>query len=345
MLTDLEIRNYSPIIKYYKERIEDGKGSKTLNILNLAIVLQNKGDYKESNKLLYSVKNNSSFVSNFLALTINDNIRDYKLEPFEKEFLDYSIAMNHFMLGENKQAYRVSSNISYFKGLLAEKRGDYKGALKSYKDSSKSIAYRDFDIWSVAKEAKVKTKVRIPKIYKNFKNSGEHKKMTEVLVFINNGWSAIKTPHKYNGDIPVYTSRVTINDYFTVKVNRLNKGKSYSIYDLDKLAKQDPQKTFKKYRNRAFTKFFTTEAAMLPVNALSGAGGIFLRGFVHSRDKADFRTWELAPKDIQVVRFYVSEGKNNIVVKGLDGRVAGEFTIDAKAGETKVLLVSELSQI
>ena len=252
---------------------------------------------------------------------------------------------SRYMEDEGKPWGEHEKSIYYFSAFLYEVAGQLDSAYIDYNRAKKAkvkAPYLDFDLWSVgAKTGRDVSSLYVPKEYKKFKENKEHKKMAEVVVFINNGWSPVKVPHQYNGDIPVYAERFTQNEYFTFSVNGYDKGKSYDMYNIQEAAKDNLSKKFKYYRNRSFVKFLTTEALALPADLASGgvAGGMFLRGGLHSREKADFRSWSMMPKVVQVGKFYVSPGQNNIVVRGLDGTIAKEVSLRVKAGDKKVIFV------
>lgn len=159
-------------------KLLDAQGSnrrdKALYKLNKGMLLRYVGDYKGSNRFFESAKNKmqkleaTSLLENAGALSVNETLRSYAGQPYEKLMLHVYMAMNYLALGKKDEArvemlqadvkirewisahknnaMQTSAFARYLSGLIFEANGERDDALIAYRKAYEIYSGRNWTI-------------------------------------------------------------------------------------------------------------------------------------------------------------------------------------------------------
>ena len=334
---------------------------------------QTSNHYLLKAESIAEIKDYTSLANEAATLLVSDNIKHYKGEDFEKVLIHVYLAMNFAEMGnlegalvearkvnrvlrkmihEGKRKYELSAFAFYLSGLLYEAKKEFDNAYVSYKK-----AYRvapNFDL--IQKDLlRLSRRLNRPsdlnrwektfrkKIVKEFKNESTSKEVnatSELIVFFENGISPIKVPHRRFGSIPVFRPRRNPVVYAEVKVNDQVVDRTQVLEDIEKKAIHNLNQ---KYAGLIAKKVAGAAAKIVVGDQVekatdSRALGVLTKIALFAADRADVRSWNLLPKDLQVARIALKPGTYRVGLKPVgDSAVIQDKTVTLKADEISFL--------
>lgn len=346
-----------------------------LYLFDRGMALQLAGRYKEScydwlkADKMSEVKDYTSISTEALTLVTSENIKDYKGEDFEKVIINAMLAINYVMdkkyddalvearrvnqklykyKYEAKRDYEQNPFARYLAALVWEATGKYDDAYIDYKETAKLVPdypYLKNDLFRLAK------RLNRTEDLKDFRTQygnepalpsiKDQKRMAEVILIYQQGYSAMKRPRPENYRFPHFVHRPTTTQVAQVQVDGKTEN-SQRIYSVSEVAIKTLDDAYagmvaKKMAGVA-TKAVVADQIRQKNNLLGQLAWIGM----NLADQADVRYWVTLPETLQFARLYVEPGEKSIKVVGLDSSMnpSGEeklFTIKARPGE-KVFL-------
>jgi hypothetical protein len=224
---------------------------RVLFLLNQGMLLQMMGQYKESNESFEAAKqlmqqlDAVSVREQTGSVTVNDGMRSYVGDPYEKVMLHVYMALNYILLGaldsarvevkqmdlqlrriqEKKGSYREDPMGRYLAGMIYEALGDNSNAMVSYRKAYK--AYTDqFELYHVAVPQALKQdllrisahlglrseNLQYQRVFamREWTPMAEYRRQAHVFVLFHNGMAPVKQE-----------SWIQAEDYNSGKVHRI----------------------------------------------------------------------------------------------------------------------------
>lgn len=372
----LETGNLESALTDLKKFADTENGDQLVYLLDYATALQIAGRYKESNtyflkadQLAESLDYHSiSRVTG--SLLLNEEVKQYKGDTFEKIFINAELALNFLELDqrddalvearrinekfqklrqEDKKSFEMNPFAKYLSALIWEADKKYDDASIAYNEAYKISPIIDGIEADLIRSAKLAQR---PDEYKKWKAKFPavkeepwwyNKKQAEIIVIHQQGWGPRKDFNPGDTTWPILR-RVSSRTNSSEAMVGGEKVKSRIVYDVADAAIEslnDDRGALLARRVGAYVAKDVVAERIRKDNELLGVLAWFA---MHASERADLRQWSTLPRSIQVIRIPVKEGSNDIVVQGLD--VMGAPTADRlerknlhlRAGEKKFLV-------
>lgn len=341
--------------------------------LDVGLALHSAGKYEESNKYflkadkLAEIKDYTSLSREAGTLLTSDNIKDYKAEDFENVLINTYLAMNYAMMGnredalvearrtnqklymmvtEGKRKYKQNAFVRYISAILYEADGAYDDAYVDYKntyDLVPNFPGLGRDLWRMAilneneeDAQKWDQTFHLTKADHDIAMvAGPKSGRGEIIVLYENGISPIKRPNPQFKEVPRFYPRLNPVYNADVVVNGNVMGTTAILENIETTAMENLEE---KYGGMVAKKV----AGVLVKGAVGyGVGQLTkspLLGFLTTEallaaDQADVRSWNLLPKDLQVLRVPVVPGTYTVRILPKGGVPSTEKIIQVGKGQ------------
>jgi hypothetical protein len=351
---------------------DDGRDS-LLYVLDVGLALHSAGKYEESNKYLLKandlavIKDYTSLSKEAGTLLVSDNIKDYKVEDFENVLINTYLAMNYAMMGnredalvearrtnqklymmvsEGKRKYKQNAFVRYISAILYESDGDYDDAYVDYKntyDLVPNFPGLGRDLWRLAvlnenddDAQKWNQTFHLTKADHDIAMvAGPKSGRGEIIVLYENGISPIKKPNPQFKEVPKFYPRYNPVYNADVVVNGNVMGTTATLENIEATAIENLDEKYGGLVAKKVAGLVAKGAVGYGVAKLTNSP---LLGFLTSEvlvaaDQADVRSWNLLPKDLQVLRIPVAPGTYTVRVLPKGGAPSGEKTIQVTPGQ------------
>lgn len=349
------------------QRLEEGARTEGVDqllfLFDRATALHHAGDYEQSIRefeiaeKLAEIKDYTSISSEAATLVTNDKILPYKGEDFEKVLISQYQALNylmlrkhedalvecrrvnhklHLMISQGRRKFRLNPMASYLAAMLYEDQREWDHAYVDYQATYKltpDFPYLGEDLYRLAWKNRIRD--HMERWAAEFRLSVEDQKrireeasLPEIVVIVENGRAPEKHPHPNWHAVPRFYPRPNPVAYAQISVNGVDKGRSYTLFDVEKTAIADLDEKYAgliaKRVGGVVAKEVLADQVGRRTDPLLGA---VLRIGMHAMDQADLRSWLTLPKDFQVFRLRVPPGESyKILIQPRDfsgGAVAG----------------------
>ena len=333
--------------KGLKSHGEDGKDS-LLYLMDIGLSYHSAGKYEESNQAflkadkMAEIKDYTSLAAEGATLLTSENIKHYPGEDFEKILINTYLAVNYALLGdhenalvearrvnhklhlmvtEGKRKYKQNAFARYLSAVLYEADGSYDDALIDYKEAAKLVP--DFpglgrDLWRCAKAAHMPDEMEdwaekfslTARDREIAKQVGPWSKKGEIIVLYENGISPVKRPNPILYSIPSFFPRYNPVMGAHIEINEEYKGDTSVLENIEDTAIKNLDE---KYGGIIAKKVAGVVAKELVAKGVedqtkSPILGFLARILMYASDQADLRSWNLLPRDLQILRIPVEEG-------------------------------------
>ena len=336
------------------KRLEEGAHEEGVDqllfLFDRATALHHAGDYEQSIKefevaeKLAEIKDYTSLSSEAATFVTNDKILAYKGEDFEKVLISQYQALNYLMLGkyedalvecrrvnhklqmmisQGKRKFRLNPMASYLAAMMYENEREWDHAYIDYQAVHKlapDFPYLGEDLYRLAWKNNIRDHMeRWAREYNlsadDQKRIRESAALPEIVVIVENGRAPEKVPHHNWYALPKFVPRYNPVDYARVTVNGAEKGRSYTLFDVEKTAIQDLDEKYAGLIAKRVGGVVAKEVLADQVGKRTDPiVGALLRIGMHAADQADLRSWLTLPRDFQVYRLRVPPGEMYKVV-------------------------------
>jgi uncharacterized protein len=316
------------------------------------------------------IKDYTSLANETATLLVTDNIKHYKGEDFEKVLVNVYLAMNfalmgnyesaliearkvnrklYLMVSEGKRKYKQNAFASYLSGILFESQGEFNDAYVDYKKVRELMP--EFkpvgrDLWRMAQALRMPDEMeRWDKEYaltaedhqeamKTRLGKGKNRK-AEIIVLYQNGISPVKRPNPNLPSIPEFHPRSNPVQTAQVTVDNLEAGQPVPLHNIEETAIENLKE---KYAGIIAKKLAGAAAKLVVANQIqqrtnNAALGDLARLVMFASDQADCRSWNLLPRDLQLLRVPVEPGPHTVRVVPVGGGAPMEKTIHVDPGK------------
>lgn len=333
---------------------QEESGDQLIYLLDYATTLQISGQYKESNKFFFKAEklaeeqdyhSVSRVTGSFL---LNEEMKQYKGDTFERIFINAYLAMNYLELGdldsalvetrrindkykllrsEEKKSFELNSFAKYLSAMIWEADKKYDDAFIAYKE-----AYEIDPHIETIKEDLVRISKKAQRLdeYKRYKSEfllnneaqDEHdKEKAELIVIYQQGWGPRKRFNSYDVKFPILSpvyndtqkAKVIISSLSSPKIEKISK----NIYDVQEAAIKTLKDDQAALLARRVGAFVAKEVASREISRKNEALGLIAWFVMHASERADLRQWSTLPSSIQVIRTLLPPGEYDIEIQGL----------------------------
>lgn len=358
--------------KGYKDQGEDGKDS-LLFLLDLGLALHSAGNYEESNKAFLKadkvaeIKDYTSLSAETATLVASENLKDYKGEDFEKILINTYLAMNYALMGDyenalvearrvNQKLYRMiheggrkyqqNAFARYLSAVIYEADGNYNDAYIDYKNTQAllpELPGLGRDLWRCAWALEMPDQMdRWDETYHLTEEDHRQAKLTgprshkgEIIILYENGISPIKRPNPEFRELPKFYPRFNPVRSAWVELNGKSAGQTVVLEDIEATAIRNLDEKYggliaKKVAGLAVKTGIAYGIARATDNSTLG----ILAGYLlMAADQADLRSWNLLPRDLQILRIPVDPGTYQVRVLPGGYGMLPEKTIQVSSGK------------
>ena len=307
------------------------------------------------------------------TLLTGENTKAYRGEDFEKVLIHVYKALNFAMLGgiedslvearlvnrrleqlkrEGEKPYKQNAFARYLSAILYEAEGEFNDAYVDYRKTHElepSFRPVGVDLWRMA--AALGLDDHMERWDQQFQLSQEEKDrrinrvlsrrsgMGEIIVIYQNGISPLKWPDPQFPQLPRFVARSNPVREAEVDLNGSLFGKTAILHDIEATAISNLEEkrmglAAKRVAGRLVKGLVAQQVGK---SANSQALGALTELVLVVSDQADTRSWNLLPKDLQILRIPVSAGEHLVKVRPVGGTELAEKTVKVEAGK-KVFL-------
>ena len=332
---------------------ENGRDT-LLFLLDLGLSLHSAGRYEESNKAFLradkvaDIKDYTSLAQEGATIITSDNAKDYKGEDFEIVLISTYLAMNYALLGniedalvearrvntklyrmvnEGGRKYKQSAFARYLSAILYEAEGDFNNAYIDYKNTlSLGVDNPDLglDLWRCAYLMRMPDEMDLwdrkfhltERDHELAKLSASKAAKSEIIVLYENGISPRKHPNPSFSELPKFYPRLNPVSFAQVWVDEKNAGQTHLLEDIEKTAIANLDEKYGGMIARKMAGIVVKESVAYGVAKTTDSPllGLLTRAALYAADTADLRSWNLLPRDLQILRVVVSPGTHHVKV-------------------------------
>jgi len=340
--------------KHLQPLAEEESGDQLIYLLDYATTLQMSGQFKESNKYFFKAEKLAEqldyhSISRITgSLLMNEEMKQYKGDTFEKIFINAYLAMNFLEMNdldsalvetrrindkyklyrsEEKKTFELNSFAKYLSGMIWEADKKYDDAFIAYKEAYEldpKIETIKEDLLRISKKSQ---RIEDYKKYKKeFMLSSENndwydKEKSELIIIYQQGWGPRKKFNPRDVKFPILTPVISDTQKLKIKVSKENKtiseDKSKFIYDVEAASIKTFQDDQASLLARRVGAFVAKEVTARELSRRDDTLGAIAWIFMHASERADLRQWSTLPESIQVARIYIQPGEYEISLQGL----------------------------
>ena len=334
-----------------KDQGEDGRDL-LLYLLDLGLSLHAAGKYEQSTQAFLKadkvaeIKDYTSLATEAATLLVSDNVKSYKGEDFENVLISTYLAMNYALLGndedaiveakrvnrklylmktEGKRDYQQNAFARYLSAILYEADGNWGDAYIDYKQAFElqpAIPGIGRDLWRTAwlrgndddMEEWAEKLHLTASDRKEAKELGPRGGKGEIIVLYENGISPIKRPNPVFESLPKYYPRYNPVHVAGVMLNGTPAGQTAVLDDIQSTAIHNLDEKFGGIIAKKLAGVVAKEvvAHQIANQTDSPLLGLLARVALYAADQADLRSWNLLPKDLQILRLSVDAGTYDV---------------------------------
>jgi hypothetical protein len=307
------------------------------------------------------------------TLVTGENTKVYRGEDFEKVLIHVYKAMNYAMLGgiedalvearlvnrrleelrrEGERPYKQNAFARYLSAVLYEAEGELNDAYVDYKKAHQiepSFRSVGLDLWRTAAALGMRDEMERWKnefqLTDEETDRGSNRLLTgksgrgELVILFQNGLSPIKVPDPGFPSMPQFVPRHNPVREAEVVVDGAPAGKTAILHDVEATAIENLEErklaiAAKRIAGRV-TKAVVADQVRKRTN--SEALGFLTEVALIISDQADTRSWNLLPRDLQVLRVPVKAGAHEVRVRPIGAAELPSRSVQVEAGK-KVFL-------
>lgn len=350
-LADFQSRNFEAALKGYEKESGSDK-DRLLYLIDKGIVLHTAGRYEESIKILQEADDYADKIDYFSisreigALFVNERMKRYKGEAFERVLINVYKAIDYIMLGNIEGALVECRKIDlklekfnkflktnqrdpfprYISGVLYETDNEINDAYIDYKKAYRidpDFYYLAGDLLRLSKAldftddyGKWQKIFGSGKLRKNYGNYGE------VILIFENGLSPMKVSSERKAQaqiipVPVYVDRPSEVSHAEIYKEQKKIGRTYLLSDIGKLSKVYLDKRISALIARGIARLAIKTGAAVAVGKATDSPelGILTGILLMYTNRADLRSALTLPENIQLSRVFLPQGTHDLEVR------------------------------
>lgn len=337
---------YDSAISSLSEFAKDDGNDQLLYLMDLGVVAHTAGRYKEAIDAflkadkLAEIKDYTSISAEAASVLVNDDVKPYKGEDFEKLLINVYLAIDYTMLGQWDDAlvecrkvnhkldllirkgdlpYEHNSFAKYLSAVLFEARNELNDAMVDYRTVNKwksGYPYLPQPLLRIADRMKMSQEYDdFRKQYPSTKNYKIKKNEGEIVLLLEQGRSPVKVESEQFRLVPRFQSRYYTSDSAFLRVGK-ERAKTYPLYDIEQAAIKELDDRIALIATKKIGGLVAKEAVaqVIANQTKSEAAGMLARVLLFATDHADLRSWSTLPAKLHVARLVVPAGRHNVAV-------------------------------
>lgn len=367
---------YDEVIPKLVELKDKKDNDYLLYLLELGIVYHSAGKYEDAVKTfreaekIAEIKDYTSITAESAAVLLNDTIKEYTGEHFEKVLINVYLAIDYTLLGkwedalvecrrvnhildrmikEGKLPYEHNSFAKYLSAALFESQHEYNDAW---------IDYRQLEKWAgefpylpgplLRLTDKLQNTQELQEYLKKYPEmKGKYKigkDRGEVILIVEEGRAPYKVPNPQFTLMPKFVR----SDYDARSVflkEGTHQAQSYPLFDIEQTAIHELEERAAGMIAKKVAGIVVKQTAAYGVEKATKSPelGALTAILLHLTDQADLRSWTFLPARLQIARLAIPSGRHDIRVDMVSGM--GAVTpavkvwkqVEVKAGRTVFL--------
>ena len=345
----LEAQQYDNAIEKLRRLAEAKDNDELLYLMDLGYAYHLAGYYKEAIETflkadkIAEIVDYTSLSQEVGSVILNDDIKPYKGENFEKLLInmylaiDYTLShqyedalvecrrVNHkldMMISQGGLPYEQNSFAKYLAAALFESRNEINDAFVDYRTVLKwagDYPYVEAPLLRLADKLKASQefsefKEQFPKTedYKISKNQGE------VILLLETGRAPVKVPSQQLNLVPVFKKRSYFIEYGWLEdKSGAFKARTYPLYSIETTAIRELDQRLGAIVAKKIGGVVAKEVIAYGIEQQTKSPllGFITRVILHGTDRADLRSWTTLPAQLQIARLTLPVGKHDIVFK------------------------------
>lgn len=364
---------FDQAITKLKEYADKKDNDELLYLMDLGLAYHTAGRYKDAITTflradrIAEVKDYTSISAEAGAVLLNDEIKSYKGEDFEKLLINMYLAIDYTMakdwenalvecrkvnhkidmyVSQGQKPYQHNAFAKYLSAALFEARGEYNDAFVDYRQLLKwgfqSFPYLGIPLLRLAEKLQASQEYdeyrkKFPGVtgYRIGRNEGE------IVVLIEQGKVPYKVPSPEFRLVPILQKNHYLTDHAKINYDGKPGPQTYTLFDIETTAIKELKDKAAGIIAKKIGGIAAKEAAAYGVQKATNSelAGALTSIFLHATDTADLRSWTTLPATLQLARFVVPAGRHDfsldMVTRG-GGEIKGAKRWDGvqvKAGE------------
>lgn len=350
-----EARNYFEWEQYdlasakLKELAERKDNDELLYWMDLGLVQHTAGQYAEAiESFLKASKigdssDYTSVVTEAATVALNDNVKAYPGEHFEKLLVNMYLAIDYTLLGKYEDAlvecrqvnrklekmineggfpYQQNAFAKYLAASLFEAEREYNDAFVDYRQLYKwdgAIPYLSTGLLRMADRMKdLQALENYKKIFPQDKDYKLDKGEGEVILLLEQGKAPIKEPSPQFRLAPMFVSRPYSSDYGVLHLAGSEKvqAQSATLFDIEATAIRELEHKLGLILAKKIGGVVAKEVLSNAIaeSTKSEALGDIIRIILHLTDQADLRSWSTLPARLQLARLKLPAGRHDLAL-------------------------------
>ncbi len=345
-----EAGRYDQAITKLKEYADKKDNDELLYLMDLGMVYHAAGRHKEAISTflradkMAEIKDYTSLAAEAGSVLLNDEIKPYKGEDFEKVMINMYLAIDYSILGdfenalvegrrvnrkldrmitEGKLPYRNNAFAKYLTAALFEARHENNDAFVDYRqllkwDVPAAFSYLGVPLLRLADKLKASQEFEAyQKKFPEVKDYALNANEGEVILLLEVGKAPYKVPSPQFRLVPIFHK----NHYAALGGRLSIEGSgqtvnSSTLFDVEATAVKELNDKAGAIIAKKIAGVAAKEAAAYGVEKASDSPvlGALTRIFLHASDTADLRSWNTLPAMLQIARYKVPAGTHNFVL-------------------------------
>jgi hypothetical protein len=344
-----------------------------LYLLDVGLSFHSAGKFEESNKAfqeadkIAEIKDYTSLAAETATLLTSDNLKDYKGEDFEKVLINTYLAMNYALMGDTENAlvearrvnrklylmvseggkkYKQNAFARYLSAVLYENENNYNDAYVDYKNTWKlnpTFPGLGLDLWKSAWQLRMPDEMErwdrtygLTRVDHDIaKQVGPKSKQGEVIVLYENGISPLKRPNPSFSELPKFYPRYNPVSTAQVLLNGEIKGTTSILENIEATAIENLDEKYAGLMAKKIAGLVAKEGVAYGISKQTNSPliGFLAKVVMYASDQADLRSWNLLPKDLQLLRIPINPGTYKIEVIPVGASPLASKIVQVKAGK------------
>lgn len=368
---------FAEAVEQFKPLAEKKNNDQLVYMLDYGVSLQLAGQMKESNRMFIAADKLADqldyhSVSNIAAsMVLNEEMKVYKGDTFEKVFINAFLAMNFLSLNQlddalvearrmnekylkyrsdEKKKFELNVFGKYLSAIIWEANRSYDDAFIAYSEAYKidsSIVTLPSDLVRSAKLAQrpdeyVRLKKQFPQVVED--KNWYDKSQGELVVLVQQGWGPRKETNPAAYEFPMLVPTSSSTQRAQVAIAGVGEFKSQPVYDVTEAAvetlKDDQAALLGRRLAAKAAKAVVADQVRQKDELLGALTWVAMR----VTERADLRQWSTLPQTIQVIRVPLKAGKYKVSLQGLSfnnvttADQLPEQEIEIKSGRKKFIV-------
>jgi hypothetical protein len=357
---------YDRAIEHLSQKIEKEGESRDelLYLLDLGITQNTAGKYQESIKTfakaekIAEIKDYTSLSQEVASVLSNENTKNYKGEDFEKILINVYQLINYACLGENSEAlvearkidrllhmmitdgqrkYKQNAFARYISGILHEGSREWNDAYIDYKKVAElepGFTLIATDLYRSA--IKMNARDYAQEVIKKYNLTKEQQELAiknqrypEIVVLYQNGISPVKEPNPDYASVPRFKSRHNPVQFSDVWLDGVSVGKTQTLMNVEAVAMENMNEKYGGMIAKRLASTVVKNVAAEVIRKKNETLGQIAYALAWLSEQADLRSWNLLPKDLQVIRIPVQNYRKN-TLHTIELKLSNGETLPAK---------------